>query len=79
VGIYIASLVVHVRQAEEDVLIIGLFWTIAGEDKLVIARSLLNFLVGQEFGPSWGTDSGPLPGARIGGLRASCPKVRFGH
>ena len=78
-GIYIASLVVHVCQAEEHVLIIGLFWTIAGTDEFVISRPLLNLLVGQEFGPSWGTDGVPLHDARIGGLRASFLKVRFGH
>ena len=52
VGVYIAGLVVEVGQAEEDVLVFGLFWTIAGMDELIVSRPVLNLVIGEELGPS---------------------------
>jgi hypothetical protein len=71
VGVDIASLVVHVRQAEEDILVVWLFWTISGTNVFVVLRPLLDLLKGQKFGPSWRMDVGFLHGARIRGMRAS--------
>jgi hypothetical protein len=79
VSIYVASLVVKVRQAEEDVLIFRLFWTISGTNEFVVSRPFLNLLPSQEVGPLRGTNRVPLHGARIGGWRALFLKDRFGH
>ena len=69
VGVYVAGLVVEVGQAEEDGLVFGLFWSIAGMDELVVSRPVLYLVIGEELWRSREMDSLLLRGAHFGGLR----------
>lgn len=51
VGVDVARLVVQICQAQKDASVVGLFWTVAAPDELVVARPLLDLVPPQESRP----------------------------